>query len=114
MVARTVRAALVTLATAMALPLAAQAQVFQTDAAKTPLPQPVGMDEFNLVTNSWGWNAMSQSWKDTMTGAQLTAPIVYGQYYAPPTYPQFVDGDAITLQGLFKWRGEMLDPVKDA
>jgi hypothetical protein len=92
----------------------AQAQVFQTDAAKTPLPQPVGPAEFNLVTESWGWNAMTQSYKDPMTGAQLNTPIVYGQYYSPPAYPQFVDGDAITLQGMFKWRGENIDPVKDA
>jgi len=91
-----------------------QAQVFQTDAAKTPLPQPTGAAELDLVTNSWGWNTKTQSWKDPMTGAQLTTPITYGEYYAPPTYPQFVDGDAITLSGLFKWRGENIDPVKDA
>ena len=102
------------LAAATLLPVSAQAQVFQTDDAKTPLPQPVGTAEFNLVTQSWGWNAMTQSYKDPMTGAQLTTPLVYGQYYSPPTYPQFVDGDAITLQGLFKWRGENIDPVKDA
>ncbi len=29
-------------------------------------------------------------------------------------FPTFVDGDAITLKGLFKFRGEMLDQVKDA
>jgi hypothetical protein len=89
-------------------------QVFQTDAARTPLPQPVGMAEWNLVTNSWGRNAMMQSWKDPMTGMQLQQPIVYGQYYSPPAFPQFEDGDAITLQGLFKWRGEQIDPVADA
>lgn len=115
MVARTLRAALTTLAAAMALPLAASAQVFQTDAARTPLPQPVGMDEFNLVTNSWGWNEMTTSYRDPETGADtMGMPIVYGEFYSPPTYPQFEDGDAITLQGLFKWRGETLDPVKDA
>jgi hypothetical protein len=92
----------------------AQAQVFQTDAVKTPLPQPVGPDEVNLVTGSWGHNAKTESWKDPMTGAQLEAALVYGTYYSPPAFPQFVDGDAITLQGLFKWRGEKLDPVKDA
>jgi len=92
----------------------AQAQVFQTDAAKTPLPQPVGSAEFNLVTQSWAWNTMTQSYKDPMTGMQLSTPITYGKYYSPPAFPQFVDGDAITLQGLFKWRGEKIDPVKDA
>ena len=115
MVARNLRAALATLCAAMALPLAAQAQVFQTDAAKTPLPQPVGMDEYNLVTGSWGWNAKTTSYRDPMTGADtMGVPIVYGEFYSPPDYPQFVDGDAITLEGLFKWRGETLDPVKDA
>src|SRR5207244_5490637 len=29
-------------------------------------------------------------------------------------YPQFVDGDELTLSGLFKWRGEQLDPIADA
>ena len=29
-------------------------------------------------------------------------------------YPQFVTGDAINLSGLFKWRGETIDPIKDA
>jgi MYXO-CTERM domain-containing protein len=92
----------------------AQAQVVQTDAAKTPLPQPVGKNEFDLVTGSWGRNAAMTSWKDPMTGMQLVTPIIYGEYYSPPAFPQFVDGDAITLQGLFKWRGEKLDPVADA
>jgi hypothetical protein len=88
--------------------------VFQTDAAKTPLPQPVGTAETGLVTGSWGHDAKTTSWKDPMTGMQLAAPLVYGEYYSPPAFPQFVNDDAITLQGLFKWRGEKLDPVKDA
>src|SRR6185369_17717171 len=113
MVARNLRAAVATLCAALALPLAAQAQVFQTDAAMTPLPQPVGMDELNLITGSWAHAAATQSWKDP-TGADVNPPIIYGDYYAPPMFPQFVDGDAITLQGLFKWRGENIDPVKDA
>lgn len=94
--------------------LGAQAQVFQTDTAMTPLPQPVGPDELNLITNSWARNTKTESWKDPATGLQLTAPIVYGTYYSPPAFPQFEDGDAITLKGLFKWRGEQLDPVADA
>src|SRR5687768_15815586 len=49
------------------------AQVVQTDAAQTPLPQPVGPDELNLITNSWARNTMTQSWKDPLTGMQLTA-----------------------------------------
>ncbi len=115
MVALKILARLATLAVvACAWVAPAQAQVFQTDAAKTPLPQPVGPAEVNLVTNSWARNTKTESWKDPITGAQLMAPLVYGQYYSPPAFPQFVDGDAITLQGLFKWRGEKLDPVKDA
>jgi MYXO-CTERM domain-containing protein len=111
--------------------LPASAQVFQTDAAKTPLPQPVGMTESNLITNSWGWNISTESWKDPYTGNQLVTPpntftdpnsgamlgipIKFGDFYSPANgYPQFANGDAITLQGLFKWRKEMLDPVKDA
>ncbi|HEY4105777.1 MAG TPA: hypothetical protein VGM44_17880, partial [Polyangiaceae bacterium] len=92
----------------------AEAQVFQTDAAKTPLPQPVGQAELSLVDDSWGWNSTTASYTDPVTGANVNPPIIYGQYYSPPTYPQFVTGDAITLQGLFKWRHETIDPVKDA
>ena len=114
MVARNFRAAVSILCAAVALSGAAQGQVFQTDTAKTPLPQPVGKSELDLVTQSWARNTMTQSWKDPMTGEQLQAPITYGQYYSPPAFPQFVDGDAITLQGLFKWRGEKLDPIADA
>jgi MYXO-CTERM domain-containing protein len=106
----------------------AAAQVLQTGTT-TPLPQPVGMAEFNLVTQSWGWNSMTTSWKDPYTGLQLTGttwtdtmngnrvlpvPIPFGQFYAPPAFPQFVDGDAITLQGMFKWRGEKIDWRADA
>jgi MYXO-CTERM domain-containing protein len=94
-------------------PGAALAQVFQTDAAMTPLPQPVGQAELDLVGISWGHNAMMQSWTDPM-GNNVNPPIVYGEYYSPPMFPQFVDGDAITLQGLFKWRREIIDPVMDA
>ncbi|HWA74605.1 MAG TPA: MYXO-CTERM sorting domain-containing protein [Polyangiaceae bacterium] len=122
---------LLTLVAGVFLVSPARAQVFQTDAAKTQLPQPVGMNELNLITDSWGWNVNTTSWKDPYTGAQLvtppptftdpnsgamlTIPIRFGDFYSPANgYPQFANGDAITLQGLFKWRKEMLDPVKDA
>jgi len=115
MVARKILASLaVGIVGALGVTAPASAQVFQTDAVKTPLPQPVGSAELDLIGTSWGHAAATQSWKDPMTGAQLTAPLTYGTYYSPPAFPQFVDGDAITLQGLFKWRGEKLDPVKDA
>lgn len=91
----------------------ASAQVTQTDAVKTPLPQPVGMNEFNLVTGSWAWNTKTLINRDA-NGMNLNPAVAYGDYYAPPMYPQFVDGDAITLQGLFKWRKETIDPIKDA
>ena len=80
----------------------------------TPLPQPVGPDELNLITNAWARNTLTESWKDPTTGMQLTAPLVYGTYYSPAAFPQFEDGDAITLEGLFKWRGEQIDAKADA
>jgi hypothetical protein len=92
----------------------ASAQVTQTDAAKTPLPQPVGMAEESLVDNSWAWNANTLVNRDPM-GVNLNPAVKYGDYYSPANgYPQFVTGDAINLSGLFKWRKEMLDPVKSA
>jgi hypothetical protein len=91
----------------------AHSQVFQTDAARTALPQPVGTSELGLGP-VWGYVSTSQSYFDPMTGAPLSTPIIYGEYYSPPAFPQFVDGDAFTLSGLFKWRGEQLDPVADA
>ena len=91
----------------------ASAQVTQTDTAKTPLPQPVPMAEANLVNNDWAWNANTTINRDR-NGMNLNPGVKYGAYYAPPTYPQFVTGDAINLSGLFKWRGEKIDPIKDA
>jgi hypothetical protein len=41
------------------------AQVTQTDAVKTPLPQPVSAAELNLVNDSWGWNANTMVNRDT-------------------------------------------------
>jgi hypothetical protein len=90
----------------------AQAQVFQTDAARTPLPQPVGSAELGLGS-VWGYDAATMSYFD-LSGALLQTPLVYGEYYAPPVFPQFVNGDAFTLQGLFKWRGERINPISDA
>src|SRR3954470_22246080 len=89
------------------------AQVTQTDASKTPLPQPVGFAERSLVNDSWVWNANTLVNRDPL-GMNLNPPIKYGDFYAPPAYPQFVTGDAINLSGLFKWRKETIDPVKDA
>lgn len=109
MVARKLRAALATWCAALALPLAAQAQVFQTDAAKTPLPQPVGMAEFNLATQAWSYNTDVQVNRDAM-GVDVNQQNLHFSDF----YPTFEDGDAITLQGLFKFRGEQIDPVKDA
>jgi MYXO-CTERM domain-containing protein len=91
----------------------ANAQVTQTDATKTPLPQPVPMAEADLVNNAWAWNANTMVNRGLM-GENLNPAVRYGDFYAPPTYPQFVTGDAINLSGLFKWRGEQLDPIKDA
>ena len=101
------------LAAALATASPARAQVTQTDAAKTPLPQPVGQAELTLVNDSWGWNANSISNRDP-AGMNINPGIVYGQFYSPPMYPQFVTGDAITLNGLFKWRKEALDSTANA
>ncbi len=85
-------------AVALSLANPARAQVTQTDAAKTPLPQPVPAAEADLVNNSWAWNANTMVNRDT-TGANLNPAVRYGDFYAPPTYPQFVTGDAINLSG---------------
>jgi len=86
-----------------------QAQVFQTDAAMTPLPQPVGAAELTLITDSWAYKTTTQVNKDA-TGADVNQQNKHYIDY----FPTFVDGDAATLNGLFKFRGEMLDQVKDA
>jgi hypothetical protein len=56
---------------------------------------------------------LTKSNKD-LNGNTLATPIVFGEYYSPPDFPQFVDDDAITLAGLFKWRGEAIDWQLDA
>jgi hypothetical protein len=91
----------------------AVAQVTQTDAIRTPLPQPVGLSELDLVNVSYAWNANTPVIRDAM-GVLLDPPAKYGDVYAPPAYPQFVTGDALTLSGLFKWRKESINPVLDA
>jgi hypothetical protein len=106
MVARQLRATwLACAALSWALPSAAQ--VVQTDALMTPLPQPVGMAEVNLATQSWAYNTATQVNRDPM-GMNVNG-MTFGDYY-----PTFADGDAITLGGLFKFRGENIDPVADA
>ncbi len=91
----------------------ALAQVTQTDAAKTPLPQPIAAAELAIVDDSWAWNANTLLYRDA-SGATPTLPLRYGDFYAPPAYPQFVTGDALSLSGLFKWRKEAIDPALDA
>ncbi|HEY2406129.1 MAG TPA: DUF4114 domain-containing protein, partial [Polyangiaceae bacterium] len=116
----------------------AAAQVTQTDAAKTPLPQPVGSAELSLVGGAWAWDVDTLSYTSPSGMNLMGKTIRYGDYYSPnggypagsQVFPQFVstwmpdptnpnnkiytNDDAITLQGLFKWRGEAIDPVKDA
>jgi MYXO-CTERM domain-containing protein len=87
--------------------------VYQTDAEQTPLPQPVEQAELALA-QAFGYTESTQSFHDPETGELLTDPILYGDYYSPPDYPKFVDGDLFTLAGLFKWRGEQIDPIADA
>jgi hypothetical protein len=106
MVARRLRVALFSLfALAWAAP--AGAEVFQSDEAKTPLPQPVGMSEMTLATDSWAYKTTTDVNRDPM-GMNVNGK-KFGDYY-----PNFANGDAITLGGLFKFRGEQIDPVKDA
>ena len=71
------------------------------------------MAERSLVNDSWGWNANTMVNRDP-NGVNLNPAIRYGDYYAPPNFPQFVTGDAVTLNGVFKWRKEAIDPVQDA
>jgi MYXO-CTERM domain-containing protein len=85
----------------------------QQPAGGGAIPRPPSVGEINLVTQAYGWSSSTQSPKDA-DGTLLPAPILYGDYYSPPEFPQFEDGDAITLQGLFKWRGEAIDPLLDA
>lgn len=85
----------------------ARAQVVQTDAAQTPLPQPVSTAEITL-SRDLGWSSDRQLWKD-FEGNNLNPPALYTDYF-----PTFVTGDAVTLDGLFKWRGEQIDPIADA
>src|SRR4051812_13347145 len=104
MVARKILARLATFAlVACAWVTPAHAQVFQSDAAKTPLPQPVGKAEMDLITGSWAFNTKTQVNKDAMGVDVNQLNKTYGDYF-----PTFVDGDAATLQGLFKFRGEKL------
>ncbi len=106
MVARHLRAALLVFS-ALSWAGSAAAQVTQTDAVKTPLPQPVGMPEMTLATDAWAYKTTTQVNRDPM-GANVNG-MTFGDYY-----PTFADGDAITLGGLFKFRGENIDPVADA
>lgn len=83
----------------------------QTDGTVIPvLPAQV---ERTLVGENYGYHPLSNSWIG-LNGEQLAEPIVFGRYYTPPEFPQFAEDDAITLAGLFKWRGEALDWQLDA
>jgi len=83
------------------------AEVFQSDAAATPLPQPVSANEIRL-SDDLGWAADQQLWKD-FEGNNLNPPALYSDYF-----PEFETGDAVRLSGLFKWRGEQIDEIADA
>ena len=87
----------------------ASAQVTQSDAAQTPLPQPVGDAELTLVTDSWAYKTDTRINRDADGNDVWNDEVYFGD-----VYPTFEDGDAIKLEGLFKFRGEALDPVADA
>ncbi len=110
MVARKVRAAVLGVLGALALSGSASAEVFQTDAAKTPLPQPLTpmSSEWGLVAG-WGWKLDTNVRYDQMGTDVQNQNLKFKDFY-----PTFEEGDAISLKGLFKWRQEAIDPVKDA
>jgi hypothetical protein len=83
----------------------ARADVVQLDG--TPLPQPVSSAEI-LLSADLGWSAEQQIYVD-FDGSSLSPPVTYSDLF-----PSFETGDAITLQGLFKWRSDPVDPVADA
>jgi hypothetical protein len=83
--------------------------VFQTDADQTPLPQPVGQAEYNLVTSAWAFNEATKVNVDGDGNDVSAQNLFYDDFF-----PNFEDGDAITLNGLFKYRGEALDYVASA
>src|SRR5687767_11101775 len=85
---------------------AAQAQVFQA-VDDTPLPQPVGQAELDLML-AYGYRVDLPVHQD-FDGNNVNPPGVYSDYY-----PTFENGDAAKLSGLFKWRMEQIDEVADA
>jgi len=87
----------------------ARGQVSQVDTDATPLPQPVSAAERNLVTDSWGYRRDTLVSYDADGNDISEEGLTFGDFY-----PSFEDGDAITLAGLFKWRGEGIDAVADA
>jgi hypothetical protein len=111
MVARHLRVAVLAFS-ALTWTGAASAQVFQTDAAKTPLPQPVAQKELDLP-RSWGFLPDVQVNRDA-TGADINQQNKHYSDFFPTFEGTAETNDAITLQGLFKFRGEKLDPVANA
>ncbi|HYQ17484.1 MAG TPA: hypothetical protein VEQ58_17045, partial [Polyangiaceae bacterium] len=89
----------------------ASAGVVQTDG--TAIPVLPSAAERTFIAQSWAWNPTTQINTDS-SGNPFDPPIVLGEYYSPPAFPQFVDDDAITLSGLFKWRREAIDWKADA
>jgi len=98
--------------TVVSVRLPARADVFQTG-SQVRLPRDVSDAELDLVAGPYGYDPHTQSFRG-LDGAQLDMPIIYGEYYSPSAFPQFEDGDAITLEGMFKWQRESIDPIADA
>jgi hypothetical protein len=86
----------------------ARAVVTQPGSA-VALPRPVDQGEWNLVTQSWAFNRNVQVNRD-FDGMDVNVENLHYSDF----YPTFEDGDAITLQGMFKWQGEAIDPTLDA
>ena len=98
--------ALLCVAAALSTAAPASAQVFQA-VDNTPLPQPVGQAELDLML-AYGYRVDLPVHQD-FDGNNVNPPKLYSDYY-----PTFENGDAVKLSGLFKWRMEQIDEVADA
>jgi hypothetical protein len=95
---------------AAALLVSAEAGAIATQpGSQVQLPRPVAQGEWNLVTQSWGFSREVQVNRD-FDGMDVNQQNLHYRDF----YPTFEDGDAITLQGMFKWQGEAIDPTLDA
>lgn len=95
---------------AAALLVSAEAGAIVTQpGSQVALPRPVDQGEWLLVTQSWAFNRDVQVNRD-FDGMDVNQENLHYRDF----YPTFEDGDAITLEGMFKWQGEAIDSTLDA